>query len=172
MDYGYGLIPVISNITNSGSKAMNVNGSSVNQTFSYSPGGSLVVAINKISCILRQGAGDNTSFTNFAAISALTNGILVQCSINGSTSTIATIKDNSDLCHKFHFNQFGNSSVLSILSIVTSEGFGNTSNAFIGTMELVQPLVLVGSDSISVLIQDNLSSVGLLNMSIVGTILV
>lgn len=169
--YAYKLIPVAANLLNGASKAMNVNGASVNQTFTYSPGGSSTVGIHKIMCILKEASGNNTAFTNFASLSALANGISLQCSVNSNTYTIATIKDNSDLCNKFHFNQFGNGAVLSLLSIVTPEGFGNSSNVFLGVMELSQPLVLTGSDSINVVIQDNLSSVGLFNMGISGVIL-
>lgn len=172
INYCYGVVPVKQNLLNAGSKSMAVNGSVTPVSFAYSPGGGNSVEIHKITCLLKQASGDNTSFTNFAAASALTNGISVQCTINSITSTIALIKDNSDICHMFPANQFGNGSVLSILSVVTPQGFGSTSNLFQGLMEFRESFILTGSDVLTVVIQDNLSSVGLLNMSISGIVLV
>jgi len=172
INYIYGTAPFRAPLLNGSSKAMNVNGATTPVVFTYSPGGSTPVEIHKITCLLKQSSGDNTAFSNFAALSALANGVLIQCTIAGNTTTMATLKDNSDLCNMFSINQFGSSAVLSILSVVTPQGFGNSTNSFIGAMQFQQPFLLTGSDTITVTIQDNLSSVGLLNMSIAGVILV
>lgn len=171
INYVYGTFPFRANLVNAGSKSMTVNGVSTPVPFSYSPGGGVSAEVHKITCVLKQTSGDNTAFTNFGALSALANGVLVQCTIGGTTSTICTLKDNADLCHMFHINQFGSGAILSILSVVTPEGFGGTNNCFVGVMEFSQPFILTGNDTMTVTVQDNLSSVGLLNMSIAGVIL-
>jgi hypothetical protein len=172
INYVYGTVPFRANLANSGSKSMTVNGATTPVVFSYSPGAGVSSEIHKISCILKQSSGDNTAFTNFAAGSALTNGVLIQCTVNGTATTMCTLKDNSDLCNMFSVNQFGSGAILSILSVVTPEGFGGTNNCFVGVMEFLQPFILTGSDTLTVTVQDNLSSVGLLNMSVAGVILV
>lgn len=156
------------NLLNSGSKNMNVDGSSVNKVFSYSPGNGNSTQIIGLSCTLRDEG--TTSLNKFGAITALTNGLLIQATVSGVTTTIATIKDNADLSNIFHYNQYGNSSVLSLLGIVTPQGFGNSNNVFVGhfDIELKQSILLTDTDSISVTIQDNLSGIDTLQVTCKG----
>lgn len=155
-------VVILQQLLNSGSKAMNVNGGTP-KTFSYSPG-SGSVALLGLSCLLKDDG--STDFTKFGAITALTNGVLIQYSIGGTTQTLATIKDNSDVTHSFHVNQhFGNSATLSILSIVTPQGFGNSTNVFRGVLVFGTPITLTGSDAINAIVQDNLSAVDVFTMS-------
>lgn len=156
------MIQILQQLLNAGSKAMNVNGGTP-KTFSYSPG-SGAVAIAGLSCLLKDDGA--TDFTKFGAITALTNGILLQWSIGGNTQTLATIKDNSDMTHAFPHNQhFGNSATLSILSIVTPQGFGNSTNVFRGVLKFDEPIILSGTDAINAIVQDNLTSIDVLNMA-------
>lgn len=169
--YTYKMTSFTENLLNAGSKIMNVNGSVTPQIFSYSPSGTTTVAILGMTCLFNDEG--TTSLTKFGAITVLTNGLLVESVVDSTTSQITNIKDNSDLCTRFMFNQFGNSAVLSVLSIVTPVGFGNTNNVFIGYLEFRQPLVLNGSsDSIKATVRDNLSGIDLLNISINGVVLV
>lgn len=155
-------VTIIQELLNSGSKAMNVNGGTP-KTFSYSPG-SGSIAVLGLSCLLKDDGA--TDFTKFGAITALTNGVLIQWSIGGTTQTVSTIKDNSDLTHTFPSNQhFGNSATLSILSIVTPQGFGNSTNVFRGILLFDEPIILTGSDAINGIVQDNLTSVDVFTMS-------
>lgn len=155
-------IVIIQQLLNAGSKAMNVNGGTP-KTFTYSPG-SGAVALAGLSCLLKDDG--STDFTKFGAITALTNGVLLQWSIGGSTQTIATLKDNSDLTHTFASNQhFGNSATLSILSIITPQGFGNSTNVFRGVLIFDPPVILSNSDAVNAIVQDNLTSIDVLNMS-------
>lgn len=143
---------------------MNVNGTTP-KTFSYSPGSGSVALIG-LSCLLKDDGA--TDFIKFGAITALTNGILLQYSLGGSTQTLSTVKDNSDLTHLFPHNQhFGNSATLSILSIVTPQGFGNSTNIFRGLLKWRTPVILTGSDAINAIVQDNLTAVDVLTMSAV-----
>lgn len=153
-------------LKNSGSKAMNVNGATTPVTFTYTA--SSYQEVTSIVCILRDEG--NTSFSNFGAKPALTNGVLIQVTQGGTTRTIATLKDNADVCLMFPTNQFGNGAVLSILSIVTPEGFGDTNNCFVGVLTLKNQIPLNSSDTITVTVQDNLSGVGTFQMAC-GTVM-
>lgn len=161
----YQSFPFTQNLLNGAAKSMAVNGSSTSQSFSFTA--SSVCHVQGIS-LLMQHAG-NCGFNVFGALgSPLTNGVLIQGTVNGSTMTIANIKDNADLCTRFQYNQFGNSAVLSILSIVTPQGFGNTNNVFVGYMEFPDLVQLQPGDSITVTIQDNLSSLNFIQMCVSG----
>lgn len=165
----YGCSPFSQNLLNAGAKNMNVNGSGTPQTFTYAP--SVTIELSSLSVILQQSG--TTPFNVFGALgSALTNGLLLQTSINGNTNTLATIKDNSDMCTRFAFSQFGNGGVLSILSIVTPQGFGNTSNVFVGTLHFPDQVILVNGDTLTCVVQDNLSTVNFLQMAVTGLNLV
>lgn len=145
-------------------KAMNVNGSGGNtKTFTFSAAApSRVIAV---SALLKDEG--NTQFSNFGALAGLTNGILLQWSKGGVTTTLATIKDNADMSNIFSDMQhFGNSAVLSLLSIVTPEGFGNTNNVFRGKMLIGHDNILNTSDSVSAIVQDNLTNIDVLEMGI------
>ena len=154
---------LIQNLLNSGAKAMNVNGSVTPQTFSYSPGNGSTVAIAGITILFKDEG--TTSFDKFGAITALTNGVVMQVTLSDNTTAMTTVKDNADLCTRFHANQFGSGAILSLLSIATPEGFGNSNNVFVGFMEFPNPIVLTNTDSISVIIQDNLSNIDFMQMA-------
>lgn len=153
---------IVENLLNSTSKDMTIDGSSVSVVFSYSPVSGSVL-INSLSCLL-QDEGD-TSLSKFGSLNSLTNGILIKATIGGQDFNLTVIKDNADLITRFSKNHFGSSAVLSILGVVTPEGFGNSNNIFVGRMEFTRPLLLTNSDSISVVIRDNLSNIDLLNMA-------
>lgn len=151
------------NLLNAGSKSMAVDGSSVNKTFSYAP--SVPTDLQGISLLIKDEG--TTSLSNFGAISGLTNGVVLQTVIGGVTTTIATMKDNADLVTRFSLNSFGNGAVLSILSIVTPQGFGATNNMMIGTMQISPNTVILNSgDEIDAIVKDNLTAVDVLQIAI------
>lgn len=154
----------IDNLLNSGSKSMNVNGSSVNKTFSFAP--STTYYIYGLTCVFKDDG--TTSLNKFGAGTALTHGIDIQVTIAGTTSLITTIKDNSDLCTRFHWNQFGSGAVLSILGIVTPEGFGASNNIFIGYIDFINAISLNSGDLISTVIKDDLTGINVLEMASKG----
>lgn len=151
----------IQKLTNAGSKALNVNGATTPKTFSYTASGDQL--LNSIICVLKDGG--TTSFLNFGAIASLTNGVLIQITKGGITTTLATINDNADMCMVFPSNQFGNGAILSILSIATPEGFGDTNNCFMGLLQFSHPVTLADGDSVSVVIRDDLHTVDVFQMS-------
>lgn len=159
----YAITPQYQQLLNSGSKAMNVNGGSP-VTFSYSPGTG-TIRVTDIMVLLKD-EGTN-SFSNFGALAGLTNGVLIRWSIGGSTKTFATIKDNATLTNVFPDHQhFGSSAVLSILSVVTPVGFGNSNNVFKGKFHFPNAIDLTDSDAIQALVQDNLTNIDTLEMGV------
>lgn len=155
------MITFIKNFLNSGSKTLNVNGSVTPQVFTFTSVGEQ--HLTAISCLLKdEGA---TSFEKFGALNALANGVLIQVTQSGVTRTITTIKDNADLCMLFSQNQFGNGAVLSILSVVSPEGFGDTNNCFVGVLEFDEYIPLADGDTVTVTIQDNLTTVDVFQMA-------
>lgn len=156
---------VVKHLLNSGSKLMNVNGGTP-KTFSYAPGSGIVRVVG-LSCLLQdEGA---TDLNKFGVISALSNGVIIRWTSNGNTADLMTLVDNSDLCQAFPFDQhFGSSSVLSILSVVTPEGFGNTNNLFKGYMRFRSEIILDSStsDSISAIVQDNLTGLNYFQIAV------
>lgn len=163
-----GQIPFIENLRLSNSKSMNVNGSSAQKTFSAGPDVLNIYAVTSIGLLLKDEG--TTGFGSFGALSALTNGIKIRANIYSTDQIITTVKDNSDLVTRFGFSPFTSSAVLSILGITTPVGFGNSNNAFSGNMILSEPLILNGSNSenLNAVIQDNLTNIDLLEMSIRG----
>lgn len=156
------MIPGIQPLLNAGSKSLNVNGSSSPKTFSFTA--SQDTRISGLVCLLKDDG--TTSLNKFGTLTALSNGVLIQVTIGGNITTLATIIDNADLCTTFHYNQFGNSAILSILGISTPLGFGNSNNVFVGYWEFNErELILQNGDSISVYIQDDLRSIDTFQMS-------
>lgn len=156
------MISTVQQLLLSGSKALNVNGGTP-KTFTYTASSDAIVIA--FTCILKdEGA---TTFSNFGALSSLSNGVLIQATQSGNTRTIATIKDNADLCMVFPQNQFGNGAVLSILSIANAEGFGDSNNCFVGQLKLQNPISLVNGDTITVVIQDNLTNIDVFQMAVI-----
>lgn len=152
-------IPAYINLLNSGSKDMNVNGSIIPKTYSYSPGAGNSSQVKGLTCIVKDEG--TTTFDKFGALTALSNGVLIQATVSGVTTTITTLKDNGDLATRFNQNQFGNGAVVSVLGIITAQGWGGSNNIFAGYLEFsdLRPLVLSDSDTITITIQDNLTNI-------------
>jgi hypothetical protein len=158
------MITTVKSLLNGASKSLSVNGASTPVTFSYSPGEGNIVQVISLSILLKD-EGD-TSFNKFGAISALTNGLLIQYSVDGVEKTLVTLKDNADIANAFPHNQhFGNSAVLELLGIVNAQGFGKTNNVFKGELKLNTPVILKDTDYISAVVQDNLSNIDVLQIS-------
>ena len=156
------MITGFQNLLNAASKAMNVDGSSVAKTFTYSPGDGFSAAITGLVCLLKDDG--TTNFGRFGAITTVTNGLLLQTTISSVTRTLTNILDNADFCTRFHYNQFGNGAVLSLLGVTTPVGFGNSNNVFVGFMEFQNPIILTGTDSIDAVVRDNLTNIDLLQI--------
>lgn len=158
------MISMVKNLLNATSKAMNVNGSLIPVTFSYAPG--MAVQVYGYTFLIED-AG-TCGFGSFGAIAALTNGILLRCTLAGITTTQVVLKDNGDIVGSFSENQhFGSPGVASGLGLLT--GFGNSNTVFRGEFKFPTPLELGAADSISAYVQDNLSAIGTLQVfAIVG----
>jgi len=139
---------VASLVDGSNSKDMNVDGSSTPVTFQYAPTAALTEVVSLTCILVNAGSSALNGFT-----SALANGIVVNQTVNGVTSEVKLIKDKSDLVSVF------SSDLVEPLS----------SSSFIGTFKasVDSPLILSNGDSIAVTIQDDLTAISTLVMSIV-----
>lgn len=148
-----------------GSENMNINGLTP-KTFTYSPGEGVKVQVTSMVLALKDDG--NTAFNRLGAIVAPANGILIYWSINGNIYNYCLLNDNADIVKCFPHNQhFGNSAILTILSIATPQGFGNSVNCYKGEVTFRNPIVLQNSDSINVVIQDDLSTIDGLQMGLI-----
>lgn len=155
-------LPLIENLLSSGAKAMNVNGATTPVVFSYSPGSNVTVAVRKLVVVLDDPGG--TAFNKFGTLTALTNGLLVSATVGGQTYNLMNIKDNADLVVRCDRSHFGNSASDTLGAAV---GFGDSYDAFVGTILLDEPIVLTGSsESIQVTVRDNLTSIATLQFAI------
>lgn len=152
-------VPFIENLKDSSNKSMAVDGSSVNKTYSYSPGSGTVVIVGLI-CVLEDSG--QSSLTKFGSITALTNGCVISVTINSITTTITTIKDNADLITRFPQNHFGSSATDTLGGAV---GFGDSYDTFVGQVEFPRAIILTGSDSIQAVVKDNLTNISTLQIS-------
>lgn len=154
-------------LNGAGSKEMNVNGSMISPViFSFSPLSGNHSKLTRINfTMIDEGAA---TVGKFGAINVLTNGILIRTNIGGVTFPVAILKDNGDLTTHFSQPYFGSGAVLSLLGIITPLGFLNTNNAFIAGIDLraEQNIILSSSDSVEVLIRDNLTAIDFLRMTV------
>lgn len=161
---------LIKSLLLSGSKEMKVDGTTP-KTFSYTATATSLVRKIRIAMI---DDGASTAI-KFGSITGLTNGILIQSVIGGVTSTIATLKDNGDIITHFSGLNFGSSAVLSILGLVTPQGYLDSTDVIVGAMAFAEypgvvDIILRSGDKIQAVVQDNLTSIDFLRMTVeIGT---
>lgn len=149
-------VTVIDNLRDgNSSKAMNVNGSSVAKTFTYTPGEGVTVEINGLN-ILLEDVG-SSSLGNFGALAGLTNGVLLEVSVGGVTTNLSVLKDNADIITRFRHAGFGSGAVSTLGAPI---GFGDSADMVVGYMMFKRPVMLTGSDFIKVTVRDNLTNLG------------
>lgn len=142
---------------------MNVNGAVTPKVFSFTAAETCL--LKSIRLTLKDEG--STTLAKFGAITALSNGLLIETTISASVTTYATILDNADLCSAFSDHQhFGSSATLSILSIVTPEGFGASTNVFKGNVNFDENILLSTNDSVTVTVRDDLSAIDVLQMGV------
>lgn len=154
------MITIVKHLLNSGSKAMNVNGETP-VTFSYSPSSGTVAVIGLTLVLEDAGA---TGLGSFGALSALSNGVEVSCTIGGNSTVMMLLKDNADLCTAFSFSQVGSGAVSTLGAPI---GFGDSADLIVASLIFRSPLLLTDSDSIQAKVQDNISGLGAFQMDAV-----
>lgn len=173
MNVIYGRVPFVENLRNlqipPPNKSMAVNGASVNKVFSWVPDEGKEISVSKLTILLKDDGA--STFAKFGSISVLTGGILIEAVIDGVAREICNIRDNGDLCTHFPFSQFGSAAVLSILSVVTPQGFGDSNDVFVGSMQFSEPLGIIAAngDLIRATVRDDLSAIDTLLIGIHGT---
>lgn len=95
---------------------------------------------------------------NFGAISALTNGLMLQMKINGTVYTIDTIKSNFELALCFSNDKM----------IPPTSGFLESADGWMGEIKMSVPVKLRAStgDFVRVSIRDNLTSIDFLRFKV------
>lgn len=145
----------VKQLLSSGSKALNVNGSSVPVEFTYvatEPVALLSLGINLTD-------SGNAPLDVFASLAtSLSNGLLFEVLLGGTPHTLFNPKDNDDLIHCFPIHHFSNS----------NQSFGGSSVLFRGRTDFspanAPHLQLLASDAIRVTVRDNLT--GLTNLTV------
>lgn len=139
----WGTVPaaqtIVTPLTKSGSSALNVNGSTTPQVFTYAAGAKAISIY-----AVRLGFSFTTvtfNGTNFGA-AGVTNGVVVSATISGTSTNVFTLKTNEDF-----FLANGN-------GILTSGGTGIMMTA---TIIFNQPLAVNSTDQVAVTVADNLS---------------
>lgn len=131
-------------LARSGAVALNVNGSTTPQTFTF-PAGAKATTVYAV----RLGFTFTTvtfNGTNFGA-AAITNGIAVQATISGATNTIFTLRTNEDF-----YLANGSGQLVS----------GGTGILLCASIIFNQPLAVSSTDQIAVVVQDNLAIANIL----------
>ena len=144
---------------NSGSKNMNVNGSTVNVNFDFTPGASEVWYIESISfLILDSGAMD---FDDFGTVTGLSNGVQILIRSKGTEYEYTNIKNNADISLVFD----GAGGVEAGEGTV---GWLDEDDYFFGRLILNVPIKLDNStsDYIRFKIRDNLTSLTTVQASV------
>ena len=153
-------------LLNSGSKEMDVDGTTP-KIFSYTASATAILKKLKFGIIDTGACPSN----KFGAITALSNGVLIQTVIGGSTTTIATLKDNGDLWTISEETDFGSSATLSILGTITPQGFLNTTNGFSGCIKFPEShkadrILLSTDDTVQAVVQDDIEGLDFFRMTI------
>jgi len=143
-------------LLNSGSKNMNVDGSSTPVNFSFSPSSGKVY-VKEVSFFIADSG--TTSPNKFGKVAALTNGVQLQIQSKGIIYNVANIKDNSDIINTFADDP---------LIPSASAGFLDTNDAYSGNLIYDRSIVLdnATSDYIQFIIQDDVSGIDFLQANI------
>lgn len=139
---------------------MNVNGSVTPQNFSIIPTASETYFLQKIRLVMLD-AGDHLP-TTFAAIAALTNGLMFEVKSNGVTSTYFNIQSNADLAAFFE--------VSSDATDLLTGGVLNGNLSFGFSINVVHPIMLSGDmgDFARFVVRDNLTALTGMRSSYTG----
>jgi len=130
-----------------GSKLMNMDASVTPAAFSYSPTPGINVKVKAVTCVMvNPGSSVLGSFKN-----SLLKGIQLSSFTGGKTNVLKLIKDKADLLTCF----------------CSDVSLSSTSDIFMGTFVLTDEITIGSNDSFYALVQDNLSNIEHLSMSIV-----
>lgn len=143
------------NFLNSSSPNMAVNGSGTPVTFSIAPTSSEIWYVQSVCLtLLDSGAMD---YNKFGAITALTNGLIFEIKVDGSTTAVCNAQDNMQLMGNFHDSPF---------TVNSTAGFLSSSDVFMGQMIFEPPFVLKATDSdvLQFRVRDNLTAIDYLRV--------
>lgn len=144
-DVVYKSVPLLNE---SSSASMNVNGSSVNVNFDFSPASGEIWFIEAIQLFIQDNG--TTLATSFGAISGgLTNGVQILVKTKSTEYEISNLKNNIDINMVFKNEP----------QIPGTFGLFESSDIFVGELAFRVPIVLKGDlgDQIRIKIRDNLT---------------
>ena len=145
-------------LLNGSSDDMNVDGSSTSVVFEYAPPSGTEVYLDHISLAIRDNGVLNPD--TFGAETSLTNGVLLQFTIDSTDYTIINLQENWQIAT--HFSTGGN-------MVGESNGFLNDKNIFTGNIQLTaKDITLNGTDGdkIKVTVRDDLTGLTFLRMAV------
>jgi hypothetical protein len=134
---------------------MAVNGSSTPVVFTIAPASGKLWRIVSLTAVLED-AGSVLS-TTFGAITALTNGVLIESVLSSTTRAVSNLKNNADFVGLLHEHAVGG----------TVDGWFGTADIYIGTLSFKVPFRLSGTagDKLQVTVRDDLTGLTLLAMN-------
>lgn len=147
-------------LTNSGSAAMAVNGSSTPQIFNKTVPANQTWYITGISLVLSDPGTMQPE--DFRSIEALTSGLLLETSISGVAYTVCNLRTNLDI--ELLLGRGGAGSGES--GLFDTAGWMDTADLFSGTRIFLPALTLMEGDSIKFTVRDNLTGIATLAASI------
>ena len=148
----------LKDLKNAGSVDMNVDGSTNNVVFKFSPNAGQVWYLEKIMIFILDGG--TMSFDKFGSLtSALTNGCAIKIKSNGIEYTTRNIKTNVDLLLAFPDQRMVGSS---------STAFLDEDDYYAGSIIFKNPIKLadVDNDLVKIVIKDNLTGIDAMHAQI------
>lgn len=144
-------------VQNGTNRNLNVNGSSTNVSYKYTPTTN-VYYVEEITIVIV--ANTSQDLTQFGSLVALTNGLQINSRSKGNVKNIATIKDNRDLVLTFGEDKTYLERSGGLGGIVYSERTA--------TMKIQQRITLDPStgDYLEVLVRDNLAGLTILSVGV------
>lgn len=135
------------NVLNSGSSSLAVDGSTTPVVFTAGPPSGETWYITELGIVIED-SGNNT-VDRYGALTALTNGTLIEQVVDSTAYTFSNLFNNIDIVESFTDHSFRG----------VANAFLNSPNFFTGKVSLKEPVTLVGnnSDVIKVTVRDNVT---------------
>lgn len=145
----------IVNLTNAGSRAMNVNGATTPVTFQYSASGTTYY-VESMNFFLADNAALDSG--GFGALAALTNGLIIEYQSKGVLYTLTNIQTNGDITTTMGDSAFG----------ALQSGLLGTDAYLTGTAKVQQRIAIdpAFGDFFRARVRDNLTGLTSLNIRI------
>lgn len=138
-------------VRNGGSRELAVDGSSTPVEFTAGPSGSEKWYLTELVIMIQDGG--NLDATDYGSLVSLTNGLLIEHSLDSTDYSITNLQQNLDIGMTFSSQALEGS----------SQGFLNDANLFIGAFRIEPEITLdaANSDVLKATVRDDLSALTL-----------